>query len=258
MTLYIYLVIAFFAGIGLWDISLYIDTIFWYLGTATVLLINVNDAVRDDRFFYKLVRENIALIAILQVLISLYNFSLFVEIALVPIVVLLVGMRVVAERDKNYQAVKTFCALVLSGIGVILIIFTLSQIAPNIQSLYTHQTLQAFVTIPLLTFACLPFIYVVALWMEYEILFLYLNNIFKIDAQFARTARWKMILLCNVSLQRVLKLRLAMMREIPKMNGELGIQRLLTELESEVVLGLRISRKHMFRFGMIIIIAVLL
>lgn len=205
MFVYVALILLVFSKIFLWNIALTKDIIFWIFGSAMVLLINVNKISRDDHQFKKILKDNLTLIVIIEFLVSLYSFNFWIEMLFVPALFIVVAIGVVATTDVKYLPVKKVINFVLLFIGVFLIIFAIFKVVTNFQDFMTMDNLRSLVLPPLLTLAYIPFLYIFALIIAYEMLFVRLDFFLKNDKSLADFAKKKIFLLCLLNLRKLNK-----------------------------------------------------
>lgn len=86
---------------------------------------------KDKHFFKRSVLGDLKLLAILQFVVGVYTFSLWVEVLLVPVLALLGAMLAIAETDRKHRQVKVFLEYCLSSFGVVLIVYTLYMLMTN-------------------------------------------------------------------------------------------------------------------------------
>ncbi len=205
MFIYIALLLLLFYKIQIWDISLTKDIVFWIFCSAVVLLMDVNKATQDDHYFKNILNDNLKLIIFLEFVIVLYSFNFWVEMIFVPVMFFIVAMGAVAEIKKGNLPVKKIIDFILSSIGIFLIIFTIFQITSDYQNFATLNNLRSFVLPPLMTLAYMPFLYIFALIMAYETLFVRLDIFLKNDKSLANFAKQKIFGLCFLNLGKVNK-----------------------------------------------------
>ena len=203
MFVYIFFIILLFSKLQIWNASLTKDTGFWILGSAFVLLMNVNNATQDDHHFKKILIDNLKLILVLEFIITLYSFNFWIEMLFVPVMFLIVTMGAVAEIKKEYLPVKKLIDYILSFIGIFLIIFAISKVIGDYQGFLTANNLRSFVLPPLMTLAYIPFLYIFALIMAYEMLFVRLDIFLKNDKKLAGFAKQKIFRLCFLNLGKL-------------------------------------------------------
>jgi len=219
MLLYVGLVVLFFYRIQLWDSSLIKDTIFW-VGVAFILLMNANKATQDEHYFKKILLDNLKLILVIEFIVNLYVFSLWVEIILMPLLFVIVVMGVVVEMKKEYMSVKKIIDFTLVTFGIFLIIFALFNIFSGYQSFATSDNLRALILPPLLTLAYMPFLYFFALLMAYENLFVRLDIFLKKDKNLAKFTKRKILTLCFVNLGKLNKFAKENTQEFMKLDDK--------------------------------------
>lgn len=218
--LYTGLVVFILSKTGIWEILLIKDTIFWLVGTAFVLLMNVNKATQDNGFFKKILIDNLKLILVLEFIVNLYTFSLWIELILVPFLFVIIAMSAVAEMKKEYLPVKKAIDFILSAFGIFLITYALAKILGDYQSFATSENLRAFILPPLLTFAYIPFLYLFALVIAYENLFVRIDIFVKDNKALAKFAKRKIICLCHLNLRKLNRFSRESTQELLKISSE--------------------------------------
>lgn len=205
MFAYIFLILWLFYNVQIWNVELTKDVVFWIFGSAIVLLMNTNKAIQNDNYFKNILKDNLKLIVMIEFVAALYSFNFWIEMIFVPVMFFIVAMGAVTEIKKEYFQVKKIIDFVLSAIGVSLIIFAILQIASDYQNLVSLNNLRSFVLPPLLSFAFIPFLYIFALIMAYETLFVRLDIFLKNDKALAKYAKIKIFKLCFLNLKKLNK-----------------------------------------------------
>lgn len=205
MFAYIFLILWLFYSVQIWSFELTKDVVFWIFGSAVVLLMNTNKATQDDNYFKKIIKDNLKLIIILEFVVVLYAFNFWVEMIFVPVMFFIIAMGAVAEIKKEYLQVKKIIDFILSAIGIFLIIFAIFQIANDYQNFVSLNSLRSFVLPPLLSFVFIPFLYIFALIMAYESLFVCLDIFLKNDKALAKFTKIKIFKLCFLNFKKLNK-----------------------------------------------------
>lgn len=203
MLLYVGLLVLVFYKMRLWDVFLVKDTAFWILGVALVLLVNTNGATRDENYFKKIVLDNLKLILVLEFIVNLYVFSLWVEIILMPLLFGTIATDAVAGMKKEDIPVKKVTGSILVILAVFLTVSALVSILRDYQSFATIDNLRAFLLPFLLTSAYIPFLYLVALYVAYENLFVRLDIFWEKDNALVKFAKRRILILCLVNLGKL-------------------------------------------------------
>ena len=176
MMLYIGIIIYLLFRIKLWNISYLSDTIIWILGVGFVLFMNINHT-GEDNFFRKAVIDNIKLVVLIEFITNLHVFNIWVELILVPILVLLGALLGVASVHPEYKRVESFLTPIVGLIGVGLLVYNFYNIVVDIRSFLSMQILMEFFLPLILTILFLPFVYFLAVYMIYDLIFMRLKNV---------------------------------------------------------------------------------
>ena len=231
--LYIYLFVWLLYKANIWDRSLLKDTIFW-VGAALVMLFNFQ---KISTGLGKYLRENFNLIIILEFIAGLYVFSIFGEIVLVPLVIILVCMSAVAGTKKEWLPVKRIMDGILCLIGLYIIVHATFQIARNFTEFRTIDNLKSFLLPIVFTLIYLPFVYCVALTSEYEMLFLRLSYWLKDDKSLIKAAKKQAIICCLFSLNRLRRLSNKSIFTFMDVKDEADIQKVIHNAIREETAG---------------------
>ncbi len=174
LTLYASLLLFLLYKLGFWDISLLKDTIFWFCTTALVLLFTINKA-KTNNYFKDIIKENLKWVIAIEFIVNFYTFSLVKELLLVPIVIFLALLQGVSQSDKRFIQVSKFLENIFAFIGLGLIAFVVYMTFKNYQEIFIIDNLFSFLLPPLLTILLIPFLYLLAIYINYEDLFVRVN-----------------------------------------------------------------------------------
>lgn len=202
MLLYILIIVFALQEMGFWDKSLIKDTLFWTFGVALIMYFNADRAIKDDYFFRKTISDNLKLVLILEFLLNLYSFSLVIEIILVPVMTLLVLIHAIAQKETELAAVKSFSAVILTLIGIGLIVITGYKIINDFENFATVSNLRDFLLYPVFSIALLPFIYLMALYIQYENIFTRID-IINNHSEAVRYAKKRILASFHLNLKRL-------------------------------------------------------
>lgn len=171
MIVYIALVIYWLYELDLWNVEQLKNTVFWCVSVGFMSLFKLEKIKKDKHFFKYSVIDNLKLLAILKFVVGVYSFYLWVEILLVPVLVLLVGMLAITETDKKHHQVKVLLEYCLSFFGIVLLVYTLYMLITDFGEFGKEKTAYDFFIPPLLTFCYLPFVYFMLVYSTYEQIF---------------------------------------------------------------------------------------
>jgi hypothetical protein len=186
MVAYIAIVIYWLSELELWNFEQLKNTVFWSFSVGFMSLFKLEKIKQDHNFFKHSVLDNLKLLAILQFVVGVYTFSLWIEILLVPALALLGAMLAIAETDRKYHQVKIFLEYCLSSFGGVLIFYTLYMLMTNFGEFGQEKTVYDFFVPSLLTLCYLPFIFFMLVYSTYELVFVRLR--FSIKSRFHRYA----------------------------------------------------------------------
>lgn len=227
MSIYIFLMVLAFERIGFWDITVLKDTVFWVFGVAFIMFINLNNAANDAKYFRKAIIDSIKIVIVLEFVINLYSFNLIVELLFVPILGLIAMMSGISSVKPEYKQVNVLLNYVLGFIGIVLLIFTIYQIVIDFQDFASLKNIRDFLVPILFTIAFLPIIYLMAIYIKYEDIFIRID-IANTDIDLARYAKQKILFNCHLDLRRLNRISRNLV--ILKLNNRDDVSNLLRNL----------------------------
>ena len=220
---YVALIVMGLERLGLWDPTLLKSTLIWGLGAGVVMFFN-SPGINDGRkFFFKTITDTLKLIIVVEFVINFYVFPLIAELILVPVLSFLSIMLVVAEsqRDKKYEPVKKALRWLVSFAGFVLLSFALWKLFSDTGAFFTSDNARQFLLPITMTFAFMPGIFVLALYSDYEWLFI------RIDHFLGRgsNARVKLACFrkCLLSLSRVEAIASYLVRNLTTSTGQQSV-----------------------------------
>lgn len=186
MIAYMAIVIYWLSVLELWNFEQLKNTVFWCISFGFMSLLKLEEIKKDRLFFKHSVLDNLKLLAILQFVVGVYTFSLWVEVLLFPVLALLGAMLAIAETDKKYHRVKIILEYCLASYGIILIVYTLYMLMTDFSEFGKEKTAYDFFIPPLLTIFYLPFVYFMLAYSTYEQVFVRIR--LSIKSRFLRYA----------------------------------------------------------------------
>lgn len=166
------LTVLYLYWVGFWNIFLLKDTIFWVMFVEIPLFTKTIEKAKDARFFAKLIKDNLALIVIIEFLLNFWTFNLVIELAIVPITFVLGAIYAFALRDKNTAIVKKFLDGLFAIFGIVVTIYSTYHLIISPKDLWNIEVLKEFVFPIILLFMNLPVVYGLALYNVYEQVFI--------------------------------------------------------------------------------------
>lgn len=95
---------------------------------------------------------------VIDFIVNVYTFPLAVELVLVPVALLLVGMQVIAENDVQYAPARRVIEALLVAIGLGLFVYFAIKATTDLAGFLTREHAEAFLLVPALTLAFVPFL----------------------------------------------------------------------------------------------------
>lgn len=143
-------------------------TIYWFIGTAIVL---VGDAVTDGgradpSYLRKAFRRVLAVTIVVEFLVGLYAMPLGVEIVVVGVALAFAGMQAVTASNPEFdETTRKFINGVLIAVGLLYVGYFAARLAGDPSGFATREHAEDFLVPPALTVVLLPFL-VAAAWLS--------------------------------------------------------------------------------------------
>ena len=202
MLAYVSFTALIFHWLGLAHWWMIKDALFWFFGTAVVLLFNTSQASKEDHFIRRIALDNLKFAVVLDFILNLHVFNLAVEIILLPFLAMLAMLAVAASIKAEYKTERKFINRIIAAIGLGLLIYALVTIVDDPRSFATAKNMEDFLTPIVLTLALLPFVYAAALFGAYGEMFVQVS--FRIhDEKLLAYAKRQIVLACQFKLGKV-------------------------------------------------------
>lgn len=141
-------------------------TIYWFVGTGVVLVGNaVTDTASRRALLARVARRVIAATILIEFIVNVYALPLAYELGLIPIALVLLGLRVVAQQDASLdpRVLKAINGMLML-VGLIYLAYFLVRSLGDLNGFVTRHA-EEFLVGPALTLALIPFLCGVA-WMS--------------------------------------------------------------------------------------------
>ena len=201
MFLYVASNIVLLNRVGFWDSSMLKDTIIWFSTVALVMFINITK-INNIGYFMNVLKDCAKGTLILEFLVNLYTFNIFIELIFIPIITLLVLTREYAKYQKENIQVHMFLDRSISFIGYLILLFVIYKSVVSYSTLFTIAHLKDLLLPILLTILFLPFIYIFTLYCNYESLFVRIKFMTN-DIQIKKKLKRNILLIANINLNKV-------------------------------------------------------
>ena len=123
---------------------------------------------QDENSFRNAIKDNFRATAALEFVVAFYAFSLWVELLIVPVTTVLVAMQAVAEGKKDYNLVEKLLSNLLSLFGLSLLVYAIYKLAADFANFAQPGILTDFSLPLLLSVLFLPFLFIFAIFANYD------------------------------------------------------------------------------------------
>jgi hypothetical protein len=193
---------------AIWNTDLLKDTIIWSLTSAAILFFNVNKA-KDSTYFIPILLENLKSVVLLEFIINFYTFSFTIEMFIIPVITFIGVFQIAAEHSSKTNAEHLKVAGCLKNLfsvtGVLIFIYVGYKTFIHYNDLLTIENIKSLLLPIVFTFLLLPFLYLLALYMNYENLFVRMAYLID-DKQELRKMKLNILLVANIDLNKLYKI----------------------------------------------------
>lgn len=155
-------------ALGLWHTTAIKETVYWFFGTAVLLVGRAIESASNPNWARKILRPALRLTLIVEFLVNLYVFPFGVEMVLVPFVVLVVLVEAVAALDPAQAPAQRFSSGVITTIGFGLLAYVVVSVLSDLSGFLTRENAEDFLLAPALTLASFPILFVVVRWVRWD------------------------------------------------------------------------------------------
>ncbi|MES2380033.1 MAG: hypothetical protein V4538_03265 [Bacteroidota bacterium] len=202
---YTFCILLVLYKIEMWNSSFIKDTVFWFVFVGVILSVQI-DKAKGNNFFKETVKESFKWSIMVEFLVNLYTFSLVTEIILVPILVLSSALITFSESVPKYEQVNKLLNKLVILISLLLIAIAVYKIFKDYQTVLSLNTAFSFLLPPILMVLHIPFLYLLALYMNYEELFIDIKY-FTQDEDSKKRMKSSIFLIVNLNLNRLMMIR---------------------------------------------------
>ncbi|MCE8921500.1 hypothetical protein [Bacteroides ovatus] len=182
LIIYISIIVIILWLLGFWNIGLLKDTIIWLIFSALGILFSLNK-VKDATYFTNLIKSSVTIVVVVQFFINLYTFGFWVEFIMIPILAFVTMLSVYTEHNtksnSDYKKVNS-CLNTFFGItALVYIVFAVYETIIEFKTTNWIDVSKQFLLPIILTIVFIPFFWILALYMKYEVMFVSNNVIFR-------------------------------------------------------------------------------
>lgn len=201
MIAYVGLIVWILAAIRLFNYSLVKDLVFWFFSFALVSFFSINNAATNS-YFKEVLKDCLKWTILVEFLVNFYTLSLVAELILFPVIGIVVLTKAYAQTKEEYGPVNKFLSNVLTLTGLGYFLYVLYKTVTEYEILLSWQTLYSFLFPVVLTICFIPFLYLVVVYMTYELLFIKLNRMAHGEIT-AEKLKWETFKVAGISLRKI-------------------------------------------------------
>lgn len=202
--LYVLIITVIFSYLPFWNIAYIKDILIWFIFSGLIFCMNAVSRESDEGYIRKNLKENLRITIFAEFFISTFTFNIWIELAIIPIMALTIMMDVIAERDKEYQAVHKLLQAVLTVFGFCILFGTIQVCVEEYRELNISDTFISFMIPIVYLFLIVPLEYALELYSKYELLFIRMSFKEPDDKKIQMSHRWRIVRICKLSVYRVL------------------------------------------------------
>lgn len=166
--IYITLSVFLLSWLRIWNISLLKDTIFWTFLVAFPMMFNANKIDSFKKFKTTVIFPLFKFSIIFEFIFGLYTFELWIEMLIIPIIVLLAGINAVSARNPEQHKVTKLSKWILTFVVLWVFYGIGKHLLYNYESYLKVSTILQFLNPLCLSILFLPLLYTLSMYLHYE------------------------------------------------------------------------------------------
>lgn len=215
------------------------DIIIWLICAGLPCCMNISDA-KEHSHFKKIVFDNLKFSVFVEFIISSFTFNIFIELLLQPVLFFLVMLQATAESDVKYRNVATVINFLLCIIGIIILVSSMNIAIRSLTKESEIDLLISFLTPIIYSLLFLPCAYMLALYSEYELLFVRMKVVYTNKGMLISKKDkllinrfWKIIKICRLSIKKLLLIDGMLLLDIYSAENDKEYENFISKLKSK-------------------------
>lgn len=208
--IYFQILLILLLNLELWNISLFKDSIYWYLGFFIVNVYNSTKISSNPEILKGFITKNLKFIVLFEFFTNFYTFDLWLELILVPILSLLAIMLAFVEvnpdKIQNTKIARTILSVPILLVVSIYFFNSASIVFDQMNAFLTLMTLKKLLLPLILIILSIPFLYLISLYSLYQSFFLRLKCLYHNDIKLQSYAKWQIFSKCLFDMARLHKI----------------------------------------------------
>lgn len=189
-----------------WNMNLLKDTTIWLI---TIPISSIIKAEEDGkRYFIETLKSCFEIYILIEFIGVNYPFSLWVELIIIPIVLLFSLIGEFGEKFGGTKEVSTFAYFIVITISLVAFIHSIRLLINDIQNILAVETLKSIIYIPILTIMYMPMTYLILVFMNYETCWVRVNCKNYLSKKDKLMVMCKAIKNCKLNLNKIKNIKL--------------------------------------------------
>jgi hypothetical protein len=169
MVVYVCGLVVGASQLGLWEPSLWGDTVAWCVGTGIGLFGKAVSVFNRDGSLWRVARTALGLTLLVEAFVNLYVFPLLVELVLVPFAVFLGALSAFAESQEGFEPARKLVDGLLAAAGLLVFVYVGVRLAIGFDAFVDDGGWQKLLLPVWLTAGTLMlFVPLLGLWTTYQ------------------------------------------------------------------------------------------
>jgi hypothetical protein len=208
--IYFQILLILLLNIRLWNITLFKDSIYWYLGFFIVNVFNSPKISSNPEILIGFITKNLKFIVLFEFFTNFHTLDLWFELLLLPILtffgIMLAIVEVHPDKIQNTKIARTTIYIPILLIVLIYFFNSLSIVFGQLNNFLTLMTLKKLLLPFILVILSIPFFYLLSLYSLYESFFLRLKYLYHSDIKLQSYAKRQIFSKCLYNMSRLNKI----------------------------------------------------
>lgn len=209
LFLYGFFPILFIKQLHFWKWIYIKDVCMWVVFAGIPYCLNIS-AVKEKSHFKSIILNNIKLAIVVEFIISSFTFNILVEFMLQPILLFLFLLQSIAESKEEYKSIEKILNVILVFMGCFIFLASIKIAIHSITNDNKFDLLISFLIPIVYSILFLPCAYFLALYSEYELLYVRMKVVYKnknlineTNNELLKYGFWQIIKQCGLSINNL-------------------------------------------------------
>ncbi len=232
MLIYAGLLIYLSTYFSFWKWKFIKDVILWVIFAGVPLCFNATSKTIEEHYFLKIITNNLKFTVLVEFIVSNFTFSIVIELILQLVLFILFMMQAIATGKDEYKSAKTFIDWIIVIMSVWILISTVNRALDA----YAEQGIIDYIVTFAIPFVYsllyVPVAYLMAIYSNYEILFVHMSFKEPEDRKIKKKHRFKIIKVCGLSYKKIRRFHHEYVKRLYIKMSENDFNKLINEFKS--------------------------